>query len=644
MSVENGPAPSTSRTYPAASVGLPDESPPPDPATASGERGAGTERCGERRADVEPPDESPPREPATAPGDGGARLARLGDRIAEMSARIQAATYELLVLIREFDERDGWHGCLSCAEWLSWRAGLSLGAAREHVRVARALGELPKLSDAMRRGKVSYSKVRAVTRVATPENEQSLLDVALAGTAAHVERIARAWRRIDRNVEQAEERRQQASRGLRTWVDEDGMVVVRGRLTPEVGAVLRRALEAACDQARRAPASDGGGEGEAADAPAGGDREAAAESSGAAADVEEPTLAQRQADAIGTLAEAALAGGLDRGTAGDRYQVVLHVDAEALAEPRDVPAGTSGCAASESEPRAGGERVPAGTPGAHAAAGGPGDGSPMRTETPSRAGRARHSRRRRTSGPCPGVWPATPASDTAASEPTSAVSDPSAARARRSGPARCARRSPTSASTPSAAKAAGRQTVLDEAGGIHVSAETARRMACDAATVSMRHGPGGEILDVGRRTRTISPALRRALAARDRQCRFPGCGNVRCDAHHLEHWADGGRTALDNLVLLCRRHHRAVHEEGFRVTLDADGGVQFVGPDGRPLPEAPPSPAWTGPALQPTNDGLAEAGIEIGADTGTPSWRGEPLDLDYAMSVLWRPRREPPAE
>ena len=345
MSTENGAAPSTSSTH----------LPPP----------AGR------------PGEAPPRGPAAAPADRGARLARLarlGDRIAELSARIQAATYELLVLIREFDERDGWHGCLSCAEWLSWRAGLSLGAAREHVRVARALGELPKLSDAMRRGKVSYSKVRAVTRVATPANEQTLLDVALAGTAAHVERIARAWRRIDRNVEQAEERRQHASRELRTWVDEDGMVVVRGRLTPEVGAVLRRALEAACDQARRAPASDGGGEGEAASAPAGpekeaagapagGDREAAAESSGAPAGAEEPTLAQRQADAIGTVAEAALAGGLDRGTAGDRYQVVLHVDTEALGERRDVPAGTSGDAASGSAPRADGDRVPAGTSG-----------------------------------------------------------------------------------------------------------------------------------------------------------------------------------------------------------------------------------------------------------------------------------------
>ena len=582
------------------------------------------------------PDESPPRKPATAPGDRGAQLARLGDRIAELSARIQAATHELLVLIREFDEQEGWDGCLSCAQWLSWRAGLSPGAAREHVRVARALGNLPKLSDAMRRGKVSYSKVRAVTRVATPENEQTLLDVALAGTAAHVERIARAWRRIDRNVEQAEERRRDASRELRTWVDEDGMVVVRGRLTPEVGAVLRRALEAACDQARRGPKSDGGAGEEAADALAGVEEDA----TDAATDAEEPTLKQRQADAIGTVAEAALAGGLDRGTAGDRYQVVLHVDTEALAQPRDVPAGTSGAAASGSEPRAGGDRVPAGTPATtRVASGEPGDGPSIPTGMPGLARRVRQRRWSRTSGPCPGARPTAPASDPAASEPAT-----SGARAQSSGPAQCAHRAAESASTTSAPRGACSQTVLDEAGGIHVSAETARRMACDAATVTMHHGPGGEILDVGRRTRTISPALRRALAARDRQCRFPGCGNLRCDSHHVKHWTDGGRTALDNLVLLCRRHHRAVHEGGFRVMIDAAGAVQFLRPDGRPLLEAPPAPAWTGPALQPTNDGLAAAGIEIDADTATPSWRGERLDLDFAMRVLWRPRREPPAE
>ena len=634
------------------------------------------------------PDQTPPPDPATTPGDGRGRLARLGDRIAELSARIQAATYELLVLIREFDEGQGWDGCLSCAQWLSWRAGLAPGAAREHVRVARALGNLPKLSDAMRRGRISYSKVRAVTRVATPDNEDNLLYVCEAGTAAHVERIARAWRHIDQNTEQAEDRLRNAGRELRTWVDEDGMVVVRGRLTPEVGAALRRALEAACDQARRAPASDSGGDKEApgtatankeaADAPVAGqadaadataDGKAAGAPAAAAADVEEPTFAQRQADAIGTVAEAALAGGLDRGTAGDRYQVVLHVDAEALLARSDVsagtsggaadgsrtthdrvPAGTSAAAASGPDSPVDGDRVPAGASAADGVGDGLGaaaDGSAGETNPAARGcgdtaavtGRASPSwqgRRHHAGGPCPGSRPSPAASATAASE------DPaSAARGRGSDPAPCARRA---ASTPPAPPAGGSQTVLDEAGGIHVSAETARRLACDAATVTMRHGPAGEILGVGRRRRTISPALRRALAARDRRCRFPGCGNRRVDAHHIRHWADGGRTALDNLVLLCRRHHRAVHEEGFRVTMDATGDVRFAHPDGRPLVEAPPPPAWTGSALRPTDDALAAAGIEIGADTATPSWGGERLDLDWTMHVLWRPRREPTAE
>ena len=125
-----------------------------------------------------------------------AELERLGNRIAELSSRIQAATYDLLVLIREFDARGGWSGCTSCAHWLSWRTGLAPGPARGHVRVAPALGDLPKLSDAMRRGVISYSKVRAVTRVATPETEQALLDVALCGTATHVEQIVRGWRRV----------------------------------------------------------------------------------------------------------------------------------------------------------------------------------------------------------------------------------------------------------------------------------------------------------------------------------------------------------------------------------------------------------------------------------------------------------------
>ena len=160
----------------------------------------------------------------------------------------------------------------------------------------------------------------------------------------------------------------------------------------------------------------------------------------------------------------------------------------------------------------------------------------------------------------------------------------------------------------------------------------------------MRHGPAGEVLSVGRRTRTIPPALRRALAARDRHCRFPGCRATRCDGHHIRHWAHGGETALSNLVLLCRRHHRAVHEEGFRVELDASGEPRFVRPDGQALPEAPPPPAVTGPPLASMMARLDREGVRPGPHTAMSAWRGERLDADWAVGVLWRPRdAAPPA-
>ena len=173
----------------------------------------------------------------------------LGDAIAELASRLHAATYELLVLLRRFDETGGWNnGFRSCAHWLHWRTGIDPGAAREKVRVAKALAALPRLSAAMQCGALSYAKVRAVTRVATPENEARLLDVARCGTAAQVERLMRAWRRVDRVEAGRETEVRYLERHLTTWVDEDGMLVVRGRLTPEVGAVVQRALEAAADR------------------------------------------------------------------------------------------------------------------------------------------------------------------------------------------------------------------------------------------------------------------------------------------------------------------------------------------------------------------------------------------------------------
>ncbi|MYK89896.1 MAG: DUF222 domain-containing protein, partial [Acidobacteria bacterium] len=474
---------------------------------------------------------------------------RLGNDIAELAARIQAATYELLVMIRAFDQREGWSGFKSCAHWLNWRTGLALGAAREKVRVARALGDLPLLSDAMQRGRISYSKVRALTRVATAANERRLLGFAECAPAAYVERLARAWCRVDRQAEATDERRRHERRNLTTWVDDDGMVVIRGRLSPEVGAVVRRALEAAGDQLRTDVSLE------------------------EAADI---SFGQRQADALSVVAESALAAGLDRGAAGDRYQVVLHVDAETLGSgagegPEDVSAETltSGETAEDVAIELS-------------------DGLDVSAETPR-------------------IGAGEGAEDVSAETPR------------------------TTAEVPAKTPRMTGHAALEDADGLRVSTETARRMACDAGTVVMVEAADGSVLDVGRKTRTIPPALRRALQARDHGCRFPGCNARRTDAHHVRHWADGGATRLDNLVLLCRRHHRAVHEEGFSVRVGPTGDAAFCWPDGRPFPDAPAAPRWTGPPLAPTGAHLAAAGIEIGPDTATPDWHGERLDLGYAI-------------
>jgi len=421
---------------------------------------------------------------------------RLGDEIAELSAHLDAATARLLSMIREFDARGGWNtGFRSCAAWLSWRVGLDLGAARERVRVARALETLPLLAQALAGGQVSYAKVRALTRVATPETEARLLGVARAGTAAHVERIVRGWRWVDRRAEARETALRHTSRALHVYQDEDGMVVLRGRLEPEVGALLIQALAAAREalyQRARVPEGDAGSMGVSA---------------------ETPTLAQQQADALALLAETALHQGLDPGAPGERYQVVVHVDAQALAEPAQ-----------------------------------------------------------------PG------------------------------------------------------QSVLED--GARVSPETSRRLACDASRVVMRHDDAGRLLEVGARTRTIPPALRRALHNRDRGCRFPGCGVRFGQGHHLRHWAHGGPTTLSNLALLCRRHHRAVHEEGYQVARGPDGALRFRRPDGRPLPEVPPPAAVPGDPIEALRACHDSQGLRLDARTACAGWLGERLDLAWAIDVL----------
>src|SRR5213592_4316137 len=249
-------------------------------------------------------------------------LERLGDEIAELSAHLDAATARLLDLIRDFDARGGWNtGFMSCAAWLSWRVGLDPRAARERVRVARALGTLPRLAEALARGELSYSKVRALTRVATPETEERLLRVGRAGTAEHVERIVRGWRRVDRIAEAKQSIQRHRSRGLHVYQDEDGMVVVRGRLEPETGAVLMKALEAAREALYQLARNNGVIN---KNVPA----ETLHPETGLLVCEDTPTWSQQQADALGLLAETALHHGIDPGTPGERYQVVVHVDAQ----------------------------------------------------------------------------------------------------------------------------------------------------------------------------------------------------------------------------------------------------------------------------------------------------------------------------
>jgi len=176
------------------------------------------------------------------------------------------------------------------------------------------------------------------------------------------------------------------------------------------------------------------------------------------------------------------------------------------------------------------------------------------------------------------------------------------------------------------------QSVLED--GLRVPAGTSQRLACDASRVVMRHDADGRLLEVGARTRTIPPAIRRALHHRDRGCRFPGCGARFGQGHHIQHWANGGPTTLSNLALLCCRHHRAVHEEGFQVERQPDGELRFRRPNGDILPDVPRRPDLRGDPVAMIRARNEADGLQLHARTAIPGWLGERLDLGYAINVL----------
>ena len=459
-------------------------------------------------------------------------LQDLADQISELAGHLNAADRRWLMLIAEFDRREGWaaHGARSCAHWLNWKCGLDLGAAREKLRVAQALEGLPQIGAAMGRGELSYSKVRALTRVASPATEASLLMIALHGTADHVERVVRQYRRAREAEELSREARQQAGRCLSYLHDDDGSLVFKGRLPAEVGALFLKAIDAVVrqveDEARAELSRRGAG------AP---DQSGTRRTSAAAENVPAETLsttrvplAHRRADALGVLAESFLAHGLEALSGGDRQQIVVHVDAVALTA--DAP------------------------------------------------------------GSC---------------------------------------------------------TLED---GPALAAETARRLACDASVVTIIEDADANPLDVGRRTRSIPPALKRALKSRDQGCRFPGCTHRKyVDGHHVHHWAQGGETKLGNLISLCRFHHRLVHEGGVEIEVRAEGRWRFRLPDGTGLDSAPTLANLSAGDLPFGDDaqlhdssnrapGIVAANaarsIHITPQTAVTHWRGESMDYGLALDVL----------
>jgi Domain of unknown function (DUF222)/HNH endonuclease len=337
----------------------------------------------------------------------------------------------------------------------------------------------------MESGGLSYSKVREITRVAKAETEDYLLMIAEHGTAQHVEKLVRAYRRCQDAEELSREARQQQSRGVSFRYDDDGSLILSCRLPAEAGARLMKALELAVEQLPIDPPND---------VPAG--------------TLPQPVpFSARRADALALVAETFLGQGAMEVHGTDRHQIVVHVAAETL---RDR---TAGCCEIEHGPS--------------------------------------------------------------------------------------------------------------------MAAETARRLACDASVVALIENDDGEPLNVGRKTRTISAPLRRALNARDKGCRFPGCSNTRyIDVHHVQHWANGGETKPSNLVSLCRFHHHTVHEGGIRIEILDDGALRFVKPDGTAVDSI--APGYT----QPLGDWT-----KLPAGTLVNRWRGERMDLGLGVEVLLQQAR-----
>jgi hypothetical protein len=418
----------------------------------------------------------------------------------------------------------------SCAHWLNWQCGIALGAAREKVRVARCLQWLPLIDASFASGQISYSKVRAMTRVATPENEDFLLMIARYGTASHVEKVVAKYKSVQTTDEDAKEREQENERKLIYFQDQDDMWVIHAKLPPETGALVVKAIEAVATPAQLEKQQQ-------LQEP---QKSVSAETFSDAVDAleeQEPThfqdlLQHTRADALVAIAEQFLATANQnpqfQGLKGsERCQIMLHVDINTLREHGQAIGHThQHCHVDDKH------------------------------------------------------W---------------------------------------------------------------ISPKTAKRLSCDASLVTVLEDEQGQVLNIGRRTRTVPASIARALNIRDKTCRVPGCCESRyVDAHHIKHWADGGETSLDNLVTLCRAHHRQLHQGCFTITAEKTATGQqlvFTTRSGREI-QSSFFPQFPDVSAETSADALRTAAPAVDAKTCIPHWYGE--DCDYGMAIAALLQRDEP--
>ncbi len=361
-------------------------------------------------------------------------IEELDVEICRLTRQMNSETYRLLILVRDFDDRFGWAkwGLRSCAEWLAWRCGLSLSAAREKVRTAQALRTLPVISAAFADGRLSYTKVRALTRVAHASDEDLLLAYALEATAAQVEERCRQMRNVEPESVDA---------ARRVW-ERRSLTMFRDR----VRGCMRITIEL--------PIEDG--------------------------------------DLVGCAIESAVAAG----------EVALG------AEFASDPDRAADCWRAQQADAL------------------------VAIVKAYFGGRARDG----------------------ASGEASAESDGTAAR-----------RSAFTADHSLVVVHVDEKSLPGGTGRADLPIETVKRYLCDGSVIAVVEDDRGNPLDVGRKQRTVTTPIRRALWSRDRGCSFPGCHRTRyVDAHHIQHWTNGGETKLENLTLLCTHHHTCCTKAGSR--------------------------------------------------------------------------------